>query len=101
LRNEDCDTIDVMSDSSIERRLKASKACLLGWLVAATAFFVAAARQFAAGFRVRHETLEAGRSLEAVPRTMLGQHPAAGLALVCIGLVCALLAFRCRTSKAP
>jgi len=67
---------------------------LFSWITASIVSFVFAAKEFSAGNQVRQRVLDSGRSLDEVPQTMLGEHPAMGVALICIGLICLLAAFR-------
>ena len=70
-----------------------------GWLVAACPFFALAIHEFIAGYELRARILASGRSLEAVPPTLLSQRPATGVAMSCIGMILVLVACRKPASK--
>ena len=81
------------SATSDRHHRQLTRVWLLGWLLAAVCF-VLAAKQFMAGHELRERILESGRSLDSVPATMLGENPAIGVVWTCGGLVCLLYAFR-------
>jgi hypothetical protein len=56
--------------------------------------FALAGQRFLASHDLRNRIIESGRTLDSVPPTMLSQHPALGIVMICVGLICALLAFR-------
>ena len=79
---------------SEDRRSIAEWVQLTAWLLAAVLMFGFSATMFITGYRLRQGIIASGRSLDEVPPTMLGQHPAMGVVFFCFGLICLLYAFK-------
>jgi len=75
-------------------RCSESPAWMISWLAMSFTCFALAGRRFLAGHELQNRIIESGRTLDSVPPTMLSQHPALGVAMICVGFICALLAFR-------
>jgi hypothetical protein len=74
---------------------------LLGtvWVILSISCFALSLRYFLASRAIIEGSLEAGRPIESLPPTMVGEPRAIAVALGAAGVICLLMAYRRRNGK--
>lgn len=88
-----CDSASSAPPPSL-RQIGRNMSARTAWLGGFVVCLALSGKQFLTGYEFRQSILESGRTLDSVPPTMLTTNPAAGVAFLCVSLVCLLAAFR-------